>query len=100
MPVIVGQDVSTLYNSSCELAYIVLITGDYSRDLRLQKQLLVDCLELDNDKRRFNKRTQEVVLKALNITLNIEDPYLSFESIRINLKRLFSKNSVSSAALF
>jgi hypothetical protein len=60
IPVIVGQDVSTLYNGSREPAYIVLVTGDYSGDLRLQKQLLLDCLELDNDKRLFNERTQEL----------------------------------------
>jgi len=100
VPALVGQGVRTRYDGSREEAYIVLVTGDYSGDLQLRKQLLLDCLELDNDKRRFNERTQEVVLKEHNITLNIEDAYLSFESIRLDPKRLFSKNCVSSAALF
>jgi len=55
---------------------------------------------LKNIKRRFNKKTQEVVLKEFNITLNVEDAYLSRESIRIDLRRLFSDHYVSSAALF
>jgi hypothetical protein len=40
------------------------------------------------------------MLKELNITLNIEDAHLSFESTRIDLKGLFSKNCISLAALF
>ena len=40
------------------------------------------------------------MLKELNITLNIEDAYLGFESIRIDPKRIFSKHCVSLAALF
>jgi len=55
---------------------------------------------LKNIKRRFNRKTQEVVLEEFNITLNVEDAYLSRESIRIDLRRLFSDHYVSSAALF
>ena len=55
---------------------------------------------LKNIKRRFNRKTQEVVLKEFNITLNVEDAYFSRESIRIDLKRLFSDHYVSSAVLF
>jgi hypothetical protein len=55
---------------------------------------------LKNIKRRFNRKTQEVVLKEFNITLNVEDAYFSRESIRINLRRLFSDHYVSSAVLF
>jgi hypothetical protein len=55
---------------------------------------------LKNIKRRFNKKTQEVVLKEFNITLNVEDAYFSRENIRIDLKRLFSDHYVSSTVLF
>jgi len=40
------------------------------------------------------------VLKEFNITLNVEDAYLSYKSIRINLRRLFLNYYVSSATLF
>ena len=55
---------------------------------------------LKNIKRRFNRKTQEVVLEEFNITLNVEDAYLSLESIRMDPRRLFSDHYVSSAALF
>jgi hypothetical protein len=55
---------------------------------------------LKNIKRRLNRKTQEVVLEEFNITLNVEDAYLSRKSIRIDLKRLFSDHYVSSAVLF
>lgn len=87
IPALVGYDVSRRYNSSHEPAYIVL-------DWRLF------CLKLDNKKIRFSRKTQEVVLEESNITLNIEDAYLSPESIRIDPKKLLSQNRVSSAALF
>jgi hypothetical protein len=60
----------------------------------------LECLKLDNNKRQFNKKTQEVVLEEFNISLNIEDAYLSRESIRIDPRRLFSERSVSLTALF
>ena len=40
------------------------------------------------------------MLKEFNITLNVEDAYLSYKSIRINLRRLFLNYYVSSATLF
>ena len=39
------------------------------------------------------------MLKEFNITLNVEDAYLSYKSIRIDLRRLFSDHYVSSAAI-
>lgn len=40
------------------------------------------------------------MLEEFNITLNIKDACLSFESIRIDLSWLFSPHRISSAALF
>jgi hypothetical protein len=40
------------------------------------------------------------VLEEFNITLNVEDTYLSCESIRMDLRRLFLDYYISSAALF
>ena len=100
IPAVVGHDLHKRYNGSGEPVYIALVTGDYSGELRKKRGLLLDCLDLDNDKRRFNRRSQEVVLKEFNITLNIEDAYLSPESIRINPKMIFSPHCLISAALF
>ena len=55
---------------------------------------------LKNIKRRFNKKTQEVILKEFNIILNVKDAYFNRESIKIDLKRLFSDHYISSAILF
>jgi len=100
IPALLGQGVRNLHNGSHEPAYIVLVTGDYSGELREQRKLLLECLKIDNIKRRFNRKTQEVVLEEFNITLNVEDTYLSRESIRMDPRRLFSDHYISSAALF
>jgi len=55
---------------------------------------------LKNIKRRFNKKTQEVILKEFNIILNVKDAYFNRESIKIDLKRLFSDHYISSVILF
>lgn len=88
IPALVGQDIRKPYNGCYEPSHIVLVTGDYSGELRNQRKLLLDCLKLDSNKRQFSRRTQEVVLEEFNITLNIEDAYLSPESIRLNPRRL------------
>ena len=100
IPALVGYGVSKCYHGSCKPAYIVLVTGDYSGDLREQRKLLLDCLKLDNKKRWFNRKTHEVVLEEFNITLNIEDAYLSPENIRMDPTKLFAQDRVASAALF
>ena len=100
IPVLLGQGVRILHSGSHKPAYVVLVTGDYSGELRDQRKLLLECLKIDNNKRRFNRRTQEVVLEEFNITLNIEDAYLSPESIRMDPRKLFSEHCISSAALF
>jgi len=100
IPALVGQGVRDLYTGSLEPGYIVLVTGDHSGELRKLRNLLLECLKIDNHKRRFSRRTQEVSLEEFNITLNIEDAYLSSASIRMDPRRLFSEDPISSAALF
>jgi len=100
IPALVGQDVRNLHSGSHERGYIVLVTGDHSGELRKLRELLLKCLRIDNKKRRFDRKTQEVVLEEFNITLNIEDAYLSAASIRMDPRQLFSEHRISSAALF
>jgi hypothetical protein len=78
IPALLGHGLKTFYYSP---TYIVLSIGDNSRELRYEKDLLLYCLEINYNNRRFNKRTKEVVLEEFNITLNIKDAYLNYKSI-------------------
>ena len=100
IPALVEHGLKNFYHSSYTPTYIVLSTRDNSRELQYKKDLLLYCLEINHDNRRFDERTKEVVLEEFNITLNIEDAYLNYESIRIDLRRLFSPHYISSTALF
>ena len=85
LPTLVSHTLINFYQGHRTPTYIVLSTGDFFGDLINQKELLFECLEAySNGKRRFNADTKEVVLEEFNITLNIEDAYLSPESIRID----------------
>lgn len=89
-PALVGQNLHNLYD--CEdtrngqPAYIVLVTGDSSGDIRFYKQILLDSLRPHT----FNNETNEVAFKNLNITLNIDDAISCSELISLQPKKLFS----------
>ena len=100
IPALVGHGLKNFCHSHYTPTYIVLSTGDNSGELRHEKDLLLHCIEINHDNRRFDERTKEVVLEEFNITLNIEDAYLNYESIRIDPRRLFSPHYISSTALF
>jgi hypothetical protein len=100
IPALVGHGLKPFCYGHYTPTYIVLSTGDNSGELRHEKDLLLHCLEINHDNRRFDERTKEVVLEEFNITLNIEDAYLNYESIRIDPRWLFSPHCISSAALF
>jgi hypothetical protein len=89
-PVLVGQNLHNLYDCkdirNAKPAYIVLVTGDNSGDIRYHQQILLDSLR----PHIFNKKTNEVVFKNSNITLNIDDAIRCPELISLEPKRLFS----------
>ncbi|KAF8856260.1 hypothetical protein BDZ45DRAFT_691891 [Acephala macrosclerotiorum] len=101
VPVLLGQGLKNTHSGDSAPIYIVLSTGDYSGDLRCERDLLLQCLEVhDYSNRRFDEKNKEVILEEFNITLNIEDAWFNFDSIKIDPRKLFSKHCVSSAALF
>ena len=46
IPALLGQGVRNLHNGSHRPAYIVLVTSDYSRELREQRKFLLECLKI------------------------------------------------------
>jgi hypothetical protein len=110
VPVLVGQDVSKLYNNtfqpssnfsySSEILNICLVTGDFSGELAKKKNLLITCLGIDNEKRRLYEGAGAVILEDSCIYLNIKNALGPREIIPMDPRELFSKDSVSSAALF
>ena len=89
-PALVGQNLHNLYDcediKNAKPAYIVLVTGDSSGDIRFHEQVLLDSLR----PHIFNNQTKEVVFTDLNITLNIDDAIRCPEIISLKPKRLFS----------
>jgi hypothetical protein len=87
---LVGQNLHNLYDcedtGNAKPAYIVLVTRDNSGDILFHKQILLDSLK----PHIFNNKTNKVVFKNLNITLNIDDAIRCPESISLEPKRLFS----------
>ncbi|KFZ16136.1 hypothetical protein V501_02385 [Pseudogymnoascus sp. VKM F-4519 (FW-2642)] len=110
VPILVGHDVSRVYNNTfqppayfnylSEILNICLVTGDFSGELAKQKDLLIKCLGIDNKKRRLYDSVGTVILEDVGISLNIKNALGPREIIPTDVKDLFSKDSVSSAALF
>lgn len=110
VPILVGHDVSRVYNNTfqppanfnylLEVLNICLVTGDFSRKLAKKKDILIKCLGIDNKKRRLYGSTSIVILEEASISLSIINALSPQEIIRIDPRDLFSKNSVSLAALF
>jgi hypothetical protein len=110
VPILVGHDVSRVYNNTfqppayfnylAEVLNICLVTGDFSRELANKKDLLIKCLGIDNKKRRLYGSAGIVLLEDVGISLSIINALGPREIIPTDPSDLFSKDSVSSAALF
>ena len=110
VPILVGHDVSRVYNNTfqppaysnylSEKLNICLVTGDFSRELAKKKDLLIKCLGIDNKKRRLYDSIGIVMLDDAGIILSIINALGPREIIPTDLRDFFSKDSVSSAALF
>lgn len=102
---LVGRDLQNLYKSKdinkAKRAYIVLVTGDMSGDIRYRYK---DLRQLLKD-HTFNEDTNEVMFTKSNIVLNIHDARYNDEFISIKpkkIRRLFVKRNkrLESACIF
>ncbi len=89
-PALVGQDLYTLYDGNHDpetwSAYIVLVTGDKTGDIRFHSKTFLDSLMPHT----FCETTNEVFFKNSNITLNIHDALKTPDMIFIDPQKLFS----------
>ena len=94
-PILIGYNLYNLYYKYKGLYYLVLVDGDQSKDLRYKKPNILDYLNLYS----FNKKTNEVIIKNTNIILNINRQIQALEEIIVAPTKIFSRKSMSSAAL-
>lgn len=110
VPILLGHDVSRVYNNTfqppaysnylSEKLNICLVTGDFSGELAKKKDLLIKCLGIDHKKRRLYDSVGIVMLDDAGIILSIINALGPREIIPTDPRDFFSKDSVSSAALF
>lgn len=98
-PAIIGRDVPTIFNGTHDLeyqqAYIVLVTGDRTGDIRFYSKVFLDSLMPHT----LCKAANEVVFKNSNITLNIHDALEAPGVIYMEPERLFSFQEITYALL-
>lgn len=102
---LVGWDLQNLYKSAnikkAKPAYIVLVTGDISRDVRYNYQDLRNLLQ----EHTFNNNTSKILFTESNIVLNIDNARYNSEFIAIKpkkIRRLFVNQNkyLKSACIF
>jgi len=99
---LVGQNLHSIYDIDHTIenqpAYIVLVTGDKSGDIRSYSQIFIDSLRPHT----FNETTKEVVFTNSKIVLNIHDALSNLGMNFMDPGRLFSyqDNSLRSAYLY
>jgi hypothetical protein len=96
-PFVVGDGLHTLYNDPKQPAYLCLLTGDKTRNIRHDKMKLLTSLR----EHHFNENG-EVVFHDSKIILNIEEALYNPFFITSTPEKLFScqKNRLRSASLY
>lgn len=101
-PTAVGENLHSIYDidhtTGSQWAYIVLVIGDKSGDIRSYSQTLFDSLRPHT----FNETTEEVVFTKSRIVLNIHDALSNLAVSFTDPERLFSyqDNRLRSAYLY
>jgi hypothetical protein len=96
-PSVIGDGLHTLYNDPKQPAYLCLLTGDKTRNIRHDKMKLLTSLR----EHHFNEKG-EVVFHDSKIILNIDEALYNSFFITSTPKKLFScrKNRLRSAFLY
>lgn len=77
-------------------AYMVLLTGDESGDIRLHSQIFMESLR----PYIFNQSTHEVIFTTSRIILNIHDAVSNVSENDVNWERLFASSQYTLRSAF
>lgn len=96
-PILVGDDLHKLYDDPQQSAYIALLTGDNTRNIRHEKSKLLASLKPHD----LNEKN-EIVFRDSRIVLNIEEPLNNPFFVSLSPKKLFASqhNEPRSASLY